>query len=141
MPLKLASLIPAAALALAPVIAHADDPAGVKVTITLASADGKLPQPEKMVHALEVVGDGNRQVMIRLDEADKATTTTLELWGRWAPNTEIPQLLRQAEPVLAKAEIAVSTLDPSLKPKITVPEGGDDLPHGKRIVKKVTLEK
>jgi len=135
-----------AVLALAPFaasVARADD-AHLKVTITLAAADGKLPQPDKMIHALEAVG-GERQVKARLEKGDQSSTATFELWGHWAPSAEIPALLRQAQPVLAKANIQVATLDPAQKPSLDDEELGD-VPapadgHGKRVVKKVTVER
>jgi hypothetical protein len=135
-----------AVLTLAPLAASAAraEDSGLKVTVTLAAADGKLPAPEKMVHALEAVG-GERQVLARLEKGEKSSTATFELWGHWAPSAEVATLLRQAQPVLAKADIQVTTLDASQKhtfddkdvEEMQTPADG----HGKRVVKKVIIER
>jgi hypothetical protein len=108
---------------------------GTRVTVQLAKTSGELPEPEKMVESLMAVGGGERQVrVIRRNVTDQALLT-LDLWGSTVPQADIPKTLRDAFPVLASADIQVSTLDPQDRPKRGEIER--ELPGEKGTVKKV----
>ncbi|MCY1081390.1 hypothetical protein [Archangium lansingense] len=111
---------------------------GTRVAIRLPEASGELPEPEKMVEPLMVDG-GERQVRMMRRKSPGTQELTMELWGSTVPQVDIPQALRDAFPVLASADIQVSTLDPKDRPK---PHGEGKLErelHGEKgtVVKKV----
>jgi hypothetical protein len=126
-----------------PPVTH--DP-GTRVSIKLAETSGALPEPEKMIEPLMAVGGGERQVRVLRRDTSGQQEITLDLWGATVPQTDIPKTLRDAFPVLASADIQVTTLDPNDRPKR---EGGDRLKHfekelekegrdgEKRVIKKV----
>lgn len=107
---------------------------GTRVEVRLAS--GTMPDPEKVVAALITVGSGERQVKVIRKRATGGETLTLDLWGGTVPEAEIPSTLRESFPALAPAEIQVSTLPLSEKPKLEAGEGepSDD---GKVIRKRI----
>jgi hypothetical protein len=90
---------------------------GTRVAIKLAEASGELPDPEKVVQSLEAVGGGERQVRVMRRNTEGQQELTVDLWGATVPQAEIPQTLRDAFPVLASADIQVSTLGPNDRPR------------------------
>jgi hypothetical protein len=90
---------------------------GTRVAITLAQASGELPEPEKLVESLKTV-DGKHLVRVNLRKSADQQAVTLDLWGGTVPQADIPQTLRDAFPVLASADIQVSTLDEKDRPKL-----------------------
>lgn len=99
---------------------QADPPAqesGTRVAIRLAESSGQLPDAEKMVESLMAAGGGERQVRVMRRDSSGQQDLTMDLWGATVPQTDIPQSLRDAFPVLATADIQVSTLDPKDRPK------------------------
>lgn len=108
---------------------------GTQVAIKLAEANGQLPEPEKLVQSLESVG-GKHQVRLQRRQKDGQQELTMELWGGTVPQADIPQTLRTAFPVLAAADIQVSTLDPKDRPKLD-PSELRELHGEKGTVKKV----
>lgn len=108
---------------------------GTRVSIKLAEANGQLPEPEKLVQSLESVG-GQHQVRLQRRQKDGQQELTMELWGGTVPQADIPQTLRAAFPVLASADIQVSTLDPKDRPKFD-PNELRELHGEKGTVKKV----
>jgi hypothetical protein len=115
---------------------------GTRVSIKLAEASGELPEPEKMIEPLMTVG-GERQVRVLRRDTAGQQELTLDLWGGTVPQADIPKTLRDAFPVLASADIQVTTLDPNDRPKL---EGAGRLQKlekeldgngEKRVVKKV----
>jgi len=118
--------------------AQASPPAepGTRVTVKLAETSGQLPDPEKVVESLESVG-GEHQVRVQRRQVDGQQELTVDLWGGTVPPADIPQTLRDTFPVLASADIQVTTLDPKDRPKL---DGLRELrePHGEKgTVKKV----
>jgi hypothetical protein len=97
---------------------------GTRVTVTLTQAQGELPDPEKMVQALNPLGGGERQVMVKRKGTETGAEVSLDLWGPTLPASEIPGALRAAFPVLKPAQIDVATLDASSRPKL------EDAPRG-----------
>jgi hypothetical protein len=110
---------------------------GTRVTIRLAEASGQLPDPEKMVDSLVSVG-GEHQVQVKRRQTDGQQELTVDLWGGTVPQADMPQTLRDAFPVLASADIQVTSLDAKDRPKF---EGLGELEkdgHGEHgVVKKV----
>jgi hypothetical protein len=110
---------------------------GTRVTIRLAEASGQLPDPEKMVDSLVSVG-GEHQVQVKRRQTDGQQELTVDLWGGTLPQADMPQTLRDAFPVLASADIQVTSLDAKDRPKF---EGLGELEkdgHGEHgVVKKV----
>ena len=90
---------------------------GTRVAIRLAEASGELPDAEKMIESLMAAGGGERQVRVMRRDTSGQQELTMELWGSTVPQADIPQSLRDAFPVLASADIQVSTLDPKDRPK------------------------
>lgn len=90
---------------------------GTRVAIRLAEASGELPDAEKMIESLKAAGGEEFQVRAMRRQTPGQQELTLELWGATVPQSEIPQSLRDAFPVLASADIQVSTLDPKERPK------------------------
>ncbi len=89
---------------------------GTRVTIQLAQASGTLPEPEKLVESLEAVG-GEHQVKVMRHKSADSQQLTLELWGNFVPQTDIPRTLRDTFPVLGSADIQVASIDPKDRPK------------------------
>ena len=116
--------------------AAADEEAGTQVSVKLAAASGQLPEPEKLVESLLAKG-GEHTVKVTHQKTDGQSDLTLKVWGPTVPAAEIPKTLRDAFPVLAKADIQVSTLDASQRPnfeqELRSPEDGKQV---KRIIKK-----
>jgi len=109
---------------------------GTRVTVRLAEASGELPDPEKVVESLEAVG-GEHQVRVQRRKSSGQQELTMDLWGNFVPQADIPQTLRDTFPVLASADIQVSTVDAKERPKF---EGAGRLElHGEKgtTVKKV----
>ncbi len=114
---------------------------GTRVSVTLTKAQGALPDPQKMVEALEPLGGGERQVVVKRKNTDVGAEVSIDLWGPSLPSTEIPAALRSAFPVLVQAQIQVAALDAASRPKLddtgatttteTTPDG-----KVKRIIKK-----
>lgn len=90
---------------------------GTRVAIRLPEASGELPDAEKMIEALKAAGGEEFQVRAMRRKTPEQQELTLDLWGNTVPQAEIPQSLRDAFPVLASADIQVSTLDPKDRPK------------------------
>lgn len=112
---------------------------GTRVAIHLPESSGELPDPEKLVESLMAVGGGERQVRVMRRNASGQQELTVDLWCSTVPQADIPQSLRDAFPVLASADIQVSTLEPKDRPK---PPGEGQLErelHGENgtVVKKV----
>jgi hypothetical protein len=112
---------------------------GTRVAIRLPEASGELPDPEKVVESLMAAGGGERQVRVTRRNTSGQQELTLDLWGDTVPQADIPQSLRDGFPVLASADIQVSTLDPKDRP---TPRGEGRLErelHGEKgtVVKKV----
>jgi hypothetical protein len=89
---------------------------GTRVTVKLAESSGQLPDPEKLVESLMSVG-GEHQVQVKRRLTSGQQELTLDLWGGTVPQDSIPQTLREAFPILASADIQVSTLDAKDRPK------------------------
>ncbi|MFL5347126.1 MAG: hypothetical protein ACJ8AT_20265 [Hyalangium sp.] len=110
---------------------------GTRVTVKLAEASGQLPDPEKLVESLASVG-GEHQVQVKRRQTAGQQELTVDLWGGTVPPADIPQTLREAFPVLASADIQVTSLDAKDRPKF---EGMGELEqdaHGEHgVVKKV----
>jgi hypothetical protein len=97
---------------------------GTRVVVKLAESSGALPEPEKVVESLVAVGGGERQVrLIRQQEAG-VQELTVDLWGNTVPQADVAQTLRTSFPVLATADIQVSTLEAKDRPRR---EGRGDL--------------
>ena len=89
--------------------ALAAEEGGAKVVIKLAS--GEMPEPQKVVAALEAVGDtGEKQVKVQKTKSPAGQELTLELWGPFVPAAEAAAALRAAFPALASADIQASAL-------------------------------
>jgi hypothetical protein len=115
---------------------------GTRVAITLAVASGELPEPEKLVESLKTV-DGKHIVQVKVHKTSEKQEVTLDLWGGTVPQADIPQTLRDAFPVLASADIQVSTL--TERPKLEgrgrmVRELGGEKGTVKRVVKIIKKE-
>ena len=111
-----------------------DEP-GTQVSIKLAEASGQLPEPEKLVDSLKSVG-GEHQVRLQRREKDGQQELTHGAVGRHRSSGGHPQTLREAFPVLATADIQVSTLNPKDRPKFN-PSDLKELQGEKGTVKKV----
>lgn len=118
---------------------------GTRVTVKLAAAGGEMPDPEKLVESLNAVG-GEHEVRVKRRKSPGQEELTVDLWGNTVPQADIPKTLRENFPVLASADIQVSTLDAKDRPK---PEGDCGLEkelHGekgttvKRVVKIIKKE-
>ncbi len=107
-------------LALGALPAAAAEEGGTQVVVRLAS--GELPEPEKLVQSLTAAG-GKHQVEVKVRKTSEQHEATLKLWGPTVPQADIPQTLRDAFPALATADIQVSALDASEKPRIEEGEG------------------
>ncbi|HYI02883.1 hypothetical protein [Hyalangium sp.] len=90
---------------------------GTRVLVRLTEANGQLPDTEKMVQSLVTVG-GRHEVRVKRRHAEGQQELTVDLWGGTVPQADISQALRDAFPVLAAADIQVSTLDPQDRPDI-----------------------
>ncbi|WP_224366269.1 hypothetical protein [Hyalangium versicolor] len=106
---------------------------GTRVIVKLAESSGQLPDPETLVASITSVG-GQHQIQVKHHLTPGQQELTLDLWGGTVPQDSIPQTLREAFPVLASADIQVSTLDPRDRPK------SEGLEDGK-VVKKVKIIK
>jgi hypothetical protein len=98
---------------------------GTRVTVKLAESSGQLPDPEKLVESLTSVG-GEHQVRVKRRLTSGQQELTIDLWGGTVPQDSISQTLRESFPVLASADIQVSTLDAKDRPKF---EGMGRLEH------------
>ena len=79
---------------------------------------------------------GEHQVRVKRRQAAGERKITVDLWGGTVPAADIPQTLRDAFPVLASADIQVTSLDAKDRPKF---EGLGELEkdgHGERGVVK-----
>jgi hypothetical protein len=63
-------------------------------------------------------------VRVKRRKSPEQEELTMELWGNTVPQADIPKTLREAFPVLAGADIQVSTLDAKERPK---PQGEGQL--------------
>jgi hypothetical protein len=135
-------LVAASLMALSFPALAADD--GTRVFIQLPKERGELPDAEKMVESLVVLGGGERRVRVKQLVKETVAEVTLDLWAPTPPAQEIPGLLRESFPVLATAEIQVSTLEASSRPKHDESEGEPTVkgPDGKvrKIIKKKIVE-
>jgi hypothetical protein len=116
-----------------------DGDPGTRVAIRLADASGQLPDPEKLVESLATV-DGRHEVRVKRRQTEGQQELTVDIWGGTVPQADIPQTLRGAFPVLASADIQVSTLSANDRPRIDEscdgPEGGQGGPGKvKKVVK------
>jgi hypothetical protein len=102
--------------------AAAAEEGGTQVVVRLANGSGELPEAERMVQSLTAAG-GKHQVEVKVRKTPEQHEATLKLWGPTVPQAEIPQTLRDAFPALATADIQVSTLDASERPRIEEGEG------------------
>jgi ABC-type glycerol-3-phosphate transport system substrate-binding protein len=109
-------------LALGALPAMADDEQGTQVVVRLANGGGEMPNAEKMVQSLTATG-GKHQVEVKVRKTPEQQEATMKLWGRTVPPEAIAQTLRDAFPALATADIQVSTLDASERPRIEEGEG------------------
>lgn len=120
---------------------------GTRVTVKLAESSGALPEAEKVVQSLEAVG-GEHQVRVQRRTKDGQQELSMDLWGNFVPQADIPQTLRETFPVLSSADIQVSTLEAKDRPKF---EGlrrelrgeggkGEDGKTVKRVVKIIKKE-
>lgn len=109
-------------LALGALPAAAVEEGGTLVVVRLANGSGELPEAEKMVQSLTAAG-GKHPVEVKVRKTPEQHEATLKLWGPTVPQAEIPQTLRDAFPALATADIQVSTLDASERPRIEEVEG------------------
>lgn len=98
---------------------------GTRVTVKLAEASGQLPDPEKLVESLVSVG-GEHQVQVKRRQTAGQQELTVDLWGGTMPQADMAQTLREAFPVLASADIQVTSLDAKDRPKF---EGLGELEH------------
>jgi hypothetical protein len=119
---------------------------GTRVSIKLAESTGQLPEAEKLVKSIETVG-GEHLVRVQRHHDAGQQELTMDMWGGTVPQADIPQTLRDAFPVLAAADIQVSTLDPKDRPKMNPGElrklrGEKDGEPGtvKRVVKIIKKE-
>ena len=87
---------------------------GTQVTVKL-KAGQELPDPEKLVQALEVSG-GEHKVFVKAEKRPEGPHLTLKMWGTTVAVADIPATLREGFPVLAQADIQASLLDPSEQP-------------------------
>lgn len=110
---------------------------GTRVTVKLAETSGPLPDPEKLVESLNAVG-GEHEVRVRRMKSPGQEELTVDLWGNTVPQADIPKTLRDTFPVLASADIQVSTLDAKDRPK---PEGECGLEKELRGGEKGTVKK
>ena len=69
------------------------------------------------MESLEAVG-GEHQVRVQRRQSPGQQELTLDLWGNTVPQADIPKTLRDTFPVLASADIQVSTLDEKDRPKL-----------------------
>jgi hypothetical protein len=110
---------------------------GTRVALTLAETSGQLPEGEKLIESLKAAGGEHQVRVIRRKESGQQELT-MDLWGNFMPQAEIPQALRDAFPVLSSADIQVSTLEVKDRPR---PREACDLERGapgeKGTVKKV----
>jgi hypothetical protein len=110
---------------------------GTRVTIRVPT--GALPDPQKIVEALEVAG-GEHQVRATVEKAQAEEVLTLELWGNWMLGQGIPQALRDSFSVLSSADIQVASLDASSRPKLEIPDDAEvtrDANGKKTIIRKI----
>ena len=107
---------------------------GTRVSIRLADGKGALPQTQKVVEALEALG-GDHLVRATVQKGEGQEELTLELWGNWVPDPQIPQTLREGFPGLSAAEIQVSSLDTPSRPKLDAADP-DGTAGKKTIIKK-----
>jgi hypothetical protein len=107
-------------LALGALPAAAAEEGGTQVVVRLAS--GELPEAQKMVRLL-TAEDGKHPVEVNVRKTPEQHEATLKLWGPTVPQADIPQTLRDAFPALATADIQVSTLNASERPRIEEGEG------------------
>jgi hypothetical protein len=117
---------------------------GTRVTVKLAVSSGELPEPEKLVKSLEAVG-GEHLVRVQRHKSTEQDELTLDLWGNFVPQADIPQTLRETFPALAKADIQVTTLDPNDRPNMrrlrALEKELDGEPGtGKRVIKIIKKE-
>jgi hypothetical protein len=108
------------------------DETGTKVSIRAASET--LPDAQKVVDALLARGD-EHLVRATRHKSQEQEELTLELWGSWMPSAQIQGALRDGFPALAAAEIQVSPLDSSAKPKLDPADL--DQAHDGKVMKKI----
>jgi hypothetical protein len=124
-------------LGLYAVPAAAAEEGGTQVSVKLPAASGQLPEPEKLVESLLATG-GQHTVKVTHQKTDGQSDLTLKVWGPTVPAAEIPKTLRDAFPVLAKADIQVSALAASERPNLEqeLRGTGDGTRKVRKIVKK-----
>lgn len=118
----------------------AEEP-GTRVIVRLAEASGQLPEAEKVVQSIEAIG-GEHQVLVKRRDVEGQQELAVELWGATVPHADIPQTLREAFPVLATADIQVSSIDPKDRPKLgeLIRERRGEKGTVKRVVKIIKKE-
>lgn len=121
--------------------AAADEEAGTQVSVKLAAGSGQLPEPQKLVESLLAKG-GEHTVKVTHQKTDGQSDLTLKVWGPTVPAAEIPKTLRDAFPVLAKADIQVSALAAGERPNLEqeLRGSGDGTRKVRKIVKKEVKE-
>jgi len=120
--------------------AAAEEEAGTQVSVKLSKASGELPDPEKVVESLLAAG-GEHQVKVTRQKGPESEDLTLKLWGPTVPAADIPQTLREAFPVLARADIQVSEAPASEKPKVDEAlRQGDGTRKVRKVIKKVEVQ-
>jgi hypothetical protein len=122
--------------------AAAEEEGGTQVSVKLPAGSGELPEGEKLVEALLAAG-GKHVVKATRQKSPEQDHVTLQLWGPTVPAADIPKTLRDAFPVLARADIQVSALAASERPKVeeALRRGGDGTRKVRKIIKKHVEEK
>ena len=113
--------------------AAAEEEGGTQVSVKLPTGSGELPEGEKMVEALLATG-GKHVVKATRKKSPEQDHFTLQLRAPTVPAADIPKTLRDAFPVLARADIQVSALAASERPRVEEALRGED---GTRKVRKI----
>ena len=109
---------------------------GTLVNVKLPAGGGELPDPEKVVESLLAKG-GKHIVKVERRKDDAQDVMSLKIWGPMVPASDIQGTLREAFPVLARADIQVSAVPASEKPKLEEGvRGGDGTRRVKKVIKK-----
>lgn len=107
--------------------------------VSIRTAEGTLPDVQKLVEALESLG-AEHQARASVQKSQGQDALTLELWGNWVPGPQIAQTLRDGFPVLSSAEIEVTSLDADSRPKFGAEDGVEVTPDSKgnkTVIKKI----
>ncbi len=110
--------------------------AGTLVSVKMP-AGGELPDPQEVVESLLAKG-GKHVVKVERRKDDAQDAMSVKIWGPMVPASEVQGTLREAFPVLASADIQVSSVPASEKPKVE--EGRDGERRVKKIIKKDVRE-